>query len=111
MKRFAAALALALGMASALQAQDAESIVLAYRRNFARASLVTKLELLKEAASRSDAAMGPLYDMALRFAVDNSTLLGPDSSAQGPRGPRCHRDRKGRVRQGDRRSLGTLPGL
>lgn len=79
MKRFAAALALALGMASALQAQDAESIVLAYRRNFARASLVTKLELLKEAASRSDAAMGPLYDMALRFAVDNSTLLGPDS--------------------------------
>jgi hypothetical protein len=79
MKRFVAALALALGMASALQAQDAESIVLAYRRNFARASLVTKLELLKEAASRSDAAMGPLYDMALRFAVDNSALLGPDS--------------------------------
>jgi hypothetical protein len=78
MKRIAAALALALGIASALQAQDAESIVLAYRRNFARASLVTKLELLKEAATRTDAAMGPLYDMALRFAVDNSALLGPD---------------------------------
>ncbi len=52
--------------------------MLAYRRNFARSSLVTKLELLKEAASRSDAAMGPLYDMALRFAVDNAALLGPD---------------------------------
>ena len=52
--------------------------MLAYRRNFARASLVTKLELLKEAAARDDAAMGPLYDMALRFAVDNSALLGPD---------------------------------
>src|SRR5208282_5581352 len=78
MKRIVAALALALGIASALQAQDAESIVLAYRRNFARASLVTKLELLKEAATRTDAAMGPLYDMALRFAVDNSALLGPD---------------------------------
>jgi hypothetical protein len=78
MKRIAAALALALGIASALQAQDAESIVLAYRRNFARASLVTKLELLKEAATRTDAAMGPLYDMALRFAVDDSALLGPD---------------------------------
>ena len=82
MKRRAAALALALTMAlgfiTALGAQDADSIVLAYRRNFARASLVTKLELLKEAASRTDAAMGPLYDMAVRFAVDNSALLGPD---------------------------------
>ncbi len=82
MKRIAAAMALALslgfGFGAALQAQDADSIVLAYRRNFARASLVTKLELLKEAASRTDAAMGPLYDMAIRFAVDNSALLGPD---------------------------------
>ncbi len=78
MKRIAAAFALAMSIAIAVQAQDAESIVLAYRRNFARASLVTKLELLKEAASRSDAAMGPLYDMALRFAVDNAALLGPD---------------------------------
>jgi hypothetical protein len=74
----ALALSLAFGFSAALQAQDADSIVLAYRRNFARASLVTKLELLKEAASRSDAMMGPLYDMAIRFAVDNSALLGPD---------------------------------
>jgi hypothetical protein len=80
MKRIAGAfaLALALGFGSGLQAQDADSIVLAYRRNFARASLSTKLELLKEAAARSDASMGPLYDMALRFAVDNSALLGQD---------------------------------
>jgi hypothetical protein len=76
---FALALALATGFSAALQAQDADSIVLAYRRNFARASLSTKLELLKEASARSDASMGPLYDMALRFAVDNSALLGPDS--------------------------------
>jgi hypothetical protein len=78
MKRIAAALALALCLLSAAAAQDADSIVLAYRRNFARASLSTKLELLKEAASRSDASMGSLYDMALSFAVDNSALLGPD---------------------------------
>lgn len=78
MKRLAAAIALALGIAVAVQAQDADSIVLAYRRNFARASLVTKLELLKEAASRTDAEMGSLYDMALRFAVDYAALLGPD---------------------------------
>jgi hypothetical protein len=78
MKRIAAAFALMLGIVMALQAQDSDSIVLAYRRNFARASLVTKLELLKEAASRTDAAMGSLYEMALRFAVENSPLLGPD---------------------------------
>jgi hypothetical protein len=75
---FALALSLALGFNSGLQAQDADSIVLAYRRNFARASLGTKLELLKEASSRGDASMGGLYDMAIRFAVDNSALLGPD---------------------------------
>jgi hypothetical protein len=79
MKRIAAALALALCLGSTVVAQDADSIVLAYRRNFARASLTTKLELLKEASSRSDASMGSLYDMALRFAVDNSALLGADS--------------------------------
>ena len=61
-----------------VQAQDEDSLVLAYQRNFARSSLVTKLELLKEAASNSDASMGPLFDMALRFAIDNAALLGPD---------------------------------
>jgi len=79
MKRIAAAFALALallGPGARLGAQDADSVVLAYRRNFARASLGTKLELLKEASGRGDAAMGPLY--AIRFAVDNSALLGPD---------------------------------
>jgi hypothetical protein len=81
MKRIAASFALAvalLGSVASLAAQDADSIVLAYRRNFARASIGTKLELLKEAAARGDAGMGPLYDMALRFAVDNAALLGPD---------------------------------
>jgi hypothetical protein len=81
MKRIAASLALAaalLGTGASLAAQDVDSIVLAYRRNFARASLGTKLELLKEASGKSGPAMGPLYDMALRFSVDNAALLGPD---------------------------------
>jgi hypothetical protein len=86
MKRIAAGLALALCIGASLAAQDAESIALAYRRNFARASLSTKLELVKEAAARAapggdgtlSASMGSLYDMALRFAVDNSALLGAD---------------------------------
>jgi hypothetical protein len=81
MKRIAASFALAValfGSGASIMAQDVDSIVLAYRRNFARASLGTKLELLKEASARGDAAMAPLYDMALRFAVDNAALLGPD---------------------------------
>jgi len=78
MKRCFVAAILAGLVALGAAAQDADSIVLAYERNFARSSLVTKLELLKEAASRQDAAMGPLFDMALRFAVDNAALLGPD---------------------------------
>jgi len=82
MKRSAAALLLAFAYVSVLvpglAAQDADSIVLAYRRNFARASLVTKLELVKEAAANQGPAMGPLYDMALRFATDNAALLAGD---------------------------------
>lgn len=78
MRRFAAAAALALVAALAAAAQDSDAVSLAYRRNFARASLVTKLELVKEASARGGATMGPLYGMAVRFAVDNAALLGSD---------------------------------
>jgi hypothetical protein len=78
MRRFAAAAALALTLAAGSPAQDSDAVTLAYRRNFARASLVTKLELVKEAAARGGASMGPLYGMAIRFAVDNAALLGAD---------------------------------
>lgn len=79
MKRLSALLALALVLLSALAAQDADSVVLAYRRNFARSSLASKLELIKEASTHDGVPMGSLYDMALAFAVDNSALLGADS--------------------------------
>jgi len=78
MRRFAAAAALALAVAAGALAQDSDALTLAYRRNFARASLVTKLELVKEASARGGAAMGALYGMAIRFAVDNAALLGTD---------------------------------
>jgi hypothetical protein len=78
MRRFAAAAALALAVAAGALAQDSDALTLAYRRNFARASLVTKLELVKEASARGGAAMGALYGMAIRFAVDNAALLGSD---------------------------------
>jgi hypothetical protein len=78
MRRFAATAALALYCALCMGAQDSDAVTLAYRRNFARASLVTKLELVKEASTRGGTSMGPLYGMAIRFAVDNAALLVSD---------------------------------
>jgi hypothetical protein len=82
MKRHAAAVALAIALsqvlALGLAAQDVDSMVLAYRRNFARASLTTKLQLVQEAAANQGPAMGPLYDMAIRFAYEYASLLGTD---------------------------------
>ncbi|MCX7023175.1 MAG: hypothetical protein NT080_00975 [Spirochaetes bacterium] len=60
-------------------AQERESVVEVYRRNFVRASLPTKLDLLKEAAGYTDENMGPLYGQSLQFVLDNSSLLATDS--------------------------------
>ncbi|HRY72606.1 MAG TPA: hypothetical protein P5165_05205 [Spirochaetia bacterium] len=81
MKVRAVVAALALVLASALapplaRAQDAGSVLLTYQRNFVRSSLGAKLELLKEAGARNAEEMAPLYDTALRFAVESEPLLG-----------------------------------
>jgi hypothetical protein len=72
------ALVLVLGMGTALMSQDADALILTYQRNFARSSLGTKLELLKEAAAYKDVEMGPLYETALRFVIENAVLLSGD---------------------------------
>lgn len=76
------------GLASG--AQDAGSVILTYQRNFVRSSLGTKLELLKTATAEVPGAggsgesavaavdMGPLYDTALRFVMENAGLLAGD---------------------------------
>lgn len=58
--------------------QASAAIVDAYKKNFAQASLNTKVELLKEAKTYSDAEMASLYDMGLRFVVDTYNLLSGD---------------------------------
>ncbi|HQG40709.1 MAG TPA: hypothetical protein PLV76_07450, partial [Spirochaetales bacterium] len=60
-------------------AQDADTVIETYKRNFARSSLGTKVELLKEAASYTNINMGPLYDTALQFVLDNAGILGNDA--------------------------------
>jgi hypothetical protein len=74
-----AALALSLSVSPfCALAQDADSVVLTYERNFLRSSLSTKLEILKESSAYKAADMGPLYEQALRFAVESEGLLGAD---------------------------------
>ncbi|MDX9959364.1 MAG: hypothetical protein AB7T74_15755 [Clostridia bacterium] len=65
---------------SGVVAQDSAALIETYRRNFARSSLGTKYELLKEAASYENVDMGPLYDTALLFVLNNSSLLASDAT-------------------------------
>jgi len=58
-------------------AQDPATLVDSYRRNFARASLSTKLDLLKEASQYEN--MGALYETGLQFVLDNAPLLQTDT--------------------------------
>jgi len=60
-------------------AQDADSIVLTYERNFLRSSLSTKLAIVKESSAYKAADMGSLYEQALRFVVESEPLLGSDA--------------------------------
>lgn len=73
------AAALALLMAQAAFAQDPTELIETYRRNFARSSLGTKFELLREASSYEGVALGPLYETALDFVLGNVSLIGSDT--------------------------------
>jgi hypothetical protein len=77
--KITAFLFLTIALTSAM-AQDSAALIETYRRNFARSSLGTKYELLKEAASYENVDMGPLYDTALLFVLNNSSLLASDAT-------------------------------
>lgn len=66
-------------MAQAAFAQDPTELIETYRRNFARSSLGTKFELLREASSYEGVALGPLYETALDFVLGNVSLIGSDT--------------------------------
>ena len=54
------------------------AIVFSYQRNFARAGLSTKLELLSGAAKIPSINMTPLYKDALDFVISSHSLFGED---------------------------------
>jgi HEAT repeat protein len=57
-----------------------ESILNSYQRNFMRASLSTKADILRDAATddRAPEFIGQLYDYALNFALQNADILRED---------------------------------
>ncbi|MGD0726645.1 MAG: hypothetical protein ABSB63_13930 [Spirochaetia bacterium] len=62
------------------QAQDAQKLLDAFRRNFAIGSLDVKIQILQDAAAgKTASAMGPLFLQAVEFVIDNSSLVPTDA--------------------------------
>lgn len=59
-----------------------DSVVLSYRRNFIRASLITKIELIQDAGKIQARDMSPLYAEALDFVLSYAPVLGEDSNLE-----------------------------
>jgi hypothetical protein len=66
--------------AAAAPAQDAQKILDTFRRNFAIASLDVKIQILQDAAAGKNAPdMGPLFQQAVDFVIDNASLIPTDA--------------------------------
>lgn len=59
---------------------EVDPIVKTYMRNFVRASLQTKIQILQDAGKLGNVDMGPLYMKALDFVLSNESLLESDPS-------------------------------
>lgn len=62
-----------------MYAQSDDPVVLSYQRNFVRASLSTKIELINDASRIVTVNMSPLYIDAMEFVIDTLPVLGNDS--------------------------------
>ena len=66
-------------LAAFLFAQTDDPVIISYRRNFVRASISTKIELVTDASRITTVNMTPLYLDAVSFVLANYQLLGNDS--------------------------------
>jgi len=62
--------------------QENDPLVDSFMRNFARASLNTKIQIIQDAGESGNENMGPLYAQAIDFILTNSNLLNTDPIAQ-----------------------------
>lgn len=71
-----------LSSVGAQNASVSSPLLDSYLRNFARANLSTKLQILQDAAKVDLKGMGPLYIKAVEFILDNQDLIRTDPMAQ-----------------------------
>ncbi len=62
--------------------EEVSPILSSFIRNFARASLNTKIQILQDASQVDSTPMGPLYIKAVEFLLVNSDLIEADIAAQ-----------------------------
>ncbi|MFA6504523.1 MAG: hypothetical protein WCT14_00410 [Treponemataceae bacterium] len=63
-----------------LQAQEPDAVILSFQRDFAKASLEGKIEVVAKAEAEKSAAMGPFYVAVLDFTLRNADLLRDESA-------------------------------
>ncbi|MGA2640445.1 MAG: hypothetical protein ABSG21_06020 [Spirochaetia bacterium] len=69
-----------IAVASVSFAQDAQKILDTFKRNFAIASLDVKIQILQDAAAgKTASSMGPLFQQAVDFVINNSSLIPTDA--------------------------------
>jgi len=73
--------ALLFGALSVLNAQEPETAIIAYQRNFVRSNLATKIDILKDASADEKVAadLGSLYQFTLDFSLRHAELLREDA--------------------------------
>ncbi len=65
-----------------LFSSDNPEVVEAFRKNFTRGSLATKVRVLQDSLEYEDVDMSPLYLLSLEFIINNSWMLQNDSTGR-----------------------------
>ncbi|MDR1748111.1 MAG: HEAT repeat domain-containing protein [Spirochaetaceae bacterium] len=58
--------------------QETDPVVLSYKKIFIKASLLTKADILRDAAGVTGTDMGPVFIDALHFSIESRPVLGND---------------------------------
>ncbi|MBT3275536.1 MAG: hypothetical protein HN368_20435 [Spirochaetales bacterium] len=69
-------------ISAAVWAQNNEEVLQAFQKNFVRANLTTKIQVLQDASVQQQVDMGPLYHQALDFIIDNARHFANDLAAR-----------------------------
>jgi hypothetical protein len=65
-------------LVSSLWAQKPEDLLRSFTRNFAIASLDVKMQIIQDAGNSGYSGLGPLYQQAVDYVLDNFSLIGTD---------------------------------